>query len=256
MQAAELFTASSAARITQDGFRDSSFRLLRGSQTGLSNDSAAPAPAAAVLSGWQAKPLGRAVAPASAAAAAMAAGQAEALEQHAALASAAWVYETQWQANVVPLGPDAIPWPQPLLGMLRWLLCTAGNLPIAEGVISCSCGKLAGAGVSACLALLRVLQHPMASKPGARLCVESHGGSCISTASCSGGGGVNSGTAAATSTAAVLRTAALERASLQIQLLLIDPASRPTQPVAVGAASMESELLLSAAASYTPRQAT
>jgi hypothetical protein len=255
VQAAELFTASSAARIAQGGMRTSSFHLLRGSQPGLSNDSTAPTPAAAVLSGWQAKPLTRAVAPASAAA--MAAGQAETLEQHAALALAAWVYETQWQANAGPLDPNPSPWVQRSLGTLRWRLCTAVSLPIAEGVISRSCGNLAGEGVSACLALLRVLQHPQASKSGARLIVESHGGSCTDTAGCGGGGSATSGTAAATLTAAILRTVALERPSLQTELMLIDPGSRPAQPAAEGAARiLGSETLLSAATSYTPRQAT
>lgn len=259
MQAAELYTASSAARIAQGGVRTSSFHLLRSSQPGLGDSSATAAAAAAVLSGWQAKPLGRAVAPASAAAAVMAAGQAEALEQHAALASAAWVYETQWQANAGPLDPDPSPRAQPFLGNLRWLLCTAGNLPVARGKISRSCSNLAAEGVSACLAVLQLLQHPKVSNSGARLYVEIHGVSCPDTAGCSGGsngGGVSSGTAAATLTAAMLRTAALERASLQTQLMLIDPASRPAQPIAEGAAGMESEVLLSAAASYTPRQAT
>ena len=256
LQAAELHTASSAARITEGSLRTSSFHLLRGSRPGLGNDSAAAATAVALLSGWQAKPLGRAGAPAAAAAAAMAAGQAEALEQHAALASAAWVYETQWQANSGPLDPDPSPRAQPFLGTLRWRLCTAGNLPVAGGVISRSCSNLAAEGVSACLAVLRLLQHPKASNSGARLYVESHIGSGTGTAGCSGSGIVTSGTAAAGLTAALLRTAALERASLQTQLMLIDPASRPAQPGAEGAARMESEILLSAAASYTPRQAT
>jgi hypothetical protein len=256
VQAAELFAASSAERIAQGGMRTSSFYLLRGSQPGLSNDSIAPAPAAVVLSGWQAKPLGRAAAPAPATAAAMAAGQAEALEQHAALASAAWVYETQWQANAGPLDPNPSPWTQTSWSTLRWLLCTAANLPIAKGRISRSCSNLAAEGISACLAVLRLLQHPKASSAGARLFVESRGGSCISTASCSGGGGgVTSGTAAATLTAAMLRTAALERPSLQTELMLIDPGSSIAQPAAERAAKMESEILVSAAASYTPRQA-
>lgn len=254
LQAPELYACSSAALVSQDGTRHSSFGLLRSSAGTLAPDAAPATASAALLSGWQAKPIGRAAATAPARAATAAEADKTVREQHAALSAAAWVYETQWQAAAA-LSAESGQGRQlsgSSCGSLSWQLQSAGHARGSGGGRQAAGVVSSRASLSTCLGLLRVLQLPAASST--QLLVRCTAGSNGSLRPCSSSSTVDGGgSAAATLAAAMLRTAALERPGLQMHLQLSDPASIQSQPWDAAGSTTATERLHCTSAAFVPR---
>ncbi len=235
---AELHAISDAASVSSVGTRRSSFTVCSGGGGG-----------GAVLAGWQARPLSRGAGPATAAARAQAtAADGRAMgAQLQQLASAAWVYETQWQATATR-GHVGSPTPASC-GSSRPTLVWNASSSSDDGSGGCGgCVALTQGALGACTAVLRLLQQQRARRLDLTVCSGSRAAHLEGISGCSTSSARAASSAAAA--AAVLRTASAERHSAQCRLLVADGAlgSLPAEvPLA------EAEVCLAGTTAFVPR---
>lgn len=232
---AELHAISDAASVSSVGTRRSSFSVCGGGGGGT------------VLAGWQARPLSRGTGSTAAASRAQAtAADAKAMGAHLQqLASAAWVFETQWQATAA-CGHVRSPTPASRSNSRPTLVWNAssgdgdgsggGSLALTQGALG------------ACTAVLRLLQQQRARRLD--LTVRSGGRAAHlgGPSACSSSSARAASSAAAA--AAVLRTASAERHSAQCRLLIADGALG-SLPAEVQIA--EAEVCLAGTTAFVPR---